>query len=115
MFRVRKTVSCNLGSRSPISIKDYYRRCLGVNFADASLFLWCAIILAVYDISKAKGPGGKTLEPTCEYMPKTIMCVFSWICGYIMINADDYLFVVLLVTYSHSIIQSRRDRMGLKG
>ncbi|KAI0086254.1 cytochrome P450 [Irpex rosettiformis] len=46
----------------------YGRRiCPGINFADASIFIWCAMILAVYDISKAVGEDGKVVEPTGEY------------------------------------------------
>ncbi|KAI0086253.1 cytochrome P450 [Irpex rosettiformis] len=46
----------------------YGRRiCPGSNFADASIFIWCAMILAVYDISKAVGEDGKIIEPSGEY------------------------------------------------
>ena len=51
-------------------------RCPGVHFADSSIFIWCAMILSVYDISKAVGPDGEIVEPTCEYSTGIIRYVW---------------------------------------
>ena len=51
------------------------RICPGVNFADTELFIWCSMILAVYDISKYVGPDGKAVEPTVEYTSAADRCV----------------------------------------
>ena len=42
------------------------RICPGMHFADASVFIWCAMILSVYDISKAS-ENGKLVEPIDSY------------------------------------------------
>ena len=37
-----------------------------MHFADSSVYIWCAMILAVYDISKAV-ENGKPIEPIDAY------------------------------------------------
>ncbi|TFY76167.1 hypothetical protein EWM64_g7846 [Hericium alpestre] len=47
------------------------RICPGLNLADASIFISCAMALAVFDISK-KVVNGKVIEPVIEYTSGTI-------------------------------------------
>lgn len=68
MFRIWKTVSlCSCAKQVSLQMIGVFRICPGVNFADTELFIWCAMILAVYDISKTVGPDGKVAEPIIEY------------------------------------------------
>ncbi|KAI0086252.1 cytochrome P450 [Irpex rosettiformis] len=51
----------------------YGRRiCPGMNFADASVFLWSTMVLAVFDISKAVGSDGKVIVPAAEHTSSVI-------------------------------------------
>lgn len=43
-----------------------YRICPGMHFADSSVYIWCAMILAVYDISKAV-ENGQPIDPIDAY------------------------------------------------
>lgn len=43
----------------------------GLNLADASIFIECAMILATFDISKAV-ENGVTIEPSGEYTTGTV-------------------------------------------
>lgn len=52
------------------------RICPGVNFTDASIFIWCAMILSVYDISKAVGFDGTFVEPDGEYTSGALRYVY---------------------------------------
>ena len=44
----------------------------GLKLADASVFISCAMSLAVFDISKGVDESGKEIEPTVEYTSGTI-------------------------------------------
>ncbi|THH12729.1 hypothetical protein EW146_g7425 [Bondarzewia mesenterica] len=47
------------------------RICPGMRFADASLFLQCATVLAVFNITKAVSEKGVVIEPVVEYTSGT--------------------------------------------
>ncbi|CCM01203.1 uncharacterized protein FIBRA_03251 [Fibroporia radiculosa] len=50
----------------PVAFGFGRRICPGLNFADASIFLSCAMMLAVFDVSKAV-EYGRVIEPVVEY------------------------------------------------
>ena len=54
------------------------RVCPGNSFADASLFIWCATMLSVYEFSKAIGPDGKVEEPLVEYTSGVVRYVYAF-------------------------------------
>lgn len=43
-----------------------------MNLADASVFIACAMTLAVFNISKARDENGVVVEPVIEYSSGTI-------------------------------------------
>jgi len=48
------------------------RICPGLNLADASVFISCAMSLAVFDVSKSVDDSGRVIEPIVEYTDGTI-------------------------------------------
>lgn len=57
----------------------------GLHLADASVFISCAMSLAVFDISKELDSSGREIEPVAEYVDGTIrsgsfvVCSFRWL------------------------------------
>lgn len=50
---------------------DFHRICIGLNLADASVFMSCAMALAMFDITKVV-ENGNVVEPAVEYTSGTI-------------------------------------------
>lgn len=54
---------------------DYYVGCSGADFAEQSLFLNIASVLATYHITKAIGEDGKEIEPPLVWTTGLVSCV----------------------------------------
>jgi cytochrome P450 len=48
------------------------RVCPGQQVGEASVFAACATALAAVEVGKALDPSGKPIEPTCEYIERSI-------------------------------------------
>jgi cytochrome P450 len=53
----------------------YRRRCPGIYFADAAIYIGCTMSLAVFNVSKSIDPEtGKEIEPAYIPLPGTVRC-----------------------------------------
>lgn len=62
-------VRMNSGSHSELR---FTRQDVGLHLADASIFISCAMALAVFDVCKYVDEAGRTIEPVHEYTTGTI-------------------------------------------
>ena len=54
----------------------HFRVCPGKKLADSSLFISISMILATFNIHKAKDEHGNIIEPDCTYQPGVVRSVY---------------------------------------
>jgi len=57
------------------------RICAGIHFADASLYIVIAYVLATFHISKAKDANGKEIEPSITFTPGLVNHLDPFACN----------------------------------
>lgn len=74
LYPIPPLLPLNTSSLPFPSLFKIHSICPGLNLADASVFISCAMTLAVFDITKAV-ENGDVVEPEVEYTSGTIRCV----------------------------------------
>ena len=62
-----------------ILVRDNRRSCPGIHFADASIYIGCAMSLAVFDVSKSVDPAsGEVITPVYTPLPGTLRYHYAY-------------------------------------